>query len=72
MKLAAHSLKSSSANVGAQDLADLCRQLEVAADEQRLDACKSLLEAVLERYQRLAADLGAQELGSERAAADVA
>ncbi|MDA0652565.1 MAG: Hpt domain-containing protein, partial [Proteobacteria bacterium] len=44
--MAAHTLKSSSAHMGAVKLADLCRQLEAAAGEGNLQAGPALLGAL--------------------------
>ncbi len=43
LRFAAHGLKSSSANVGARQLSDLCRQLETVGREGRLEDSRGLL-----------------------------
>ena len=44
---AAHALKSSSANVGALPLADLCRELEAMGREDDLTGAKDLFERLV-------------------------
>jgi HPt (histidine-containing phosphotransfer) domain-containing protein len=44
---AAHTLKSSSAQIGAEQLSELCRQLETAADAGELEASRCLLETLV-------------------------
>ena len=44
LRVSAHSLKSSSANLGAQQLSDLCRELEKAGVENRLEDAELLLD----------------------------
>ena len=63
IKMAAHSLKSSSANVGADDLAELCRKLEAAANDQNLEACKPLIDAVQVAFLKLAGKLSREPAG---------
>ncbi len=46
----AHTLKSSSANIGAIILAELCKELESIGREQRLDDAPSVLAKVLAEY----------------------
>ncbi len=46
----AHALKSSSANVGAMGLADLCKRLETMARENRLDDARAVQEQVEREY----------------------
>ena len=48
----AHSLKSSSGNLGAMALFELCRQLEAAGRENRLADAETLLEQVDSTYRR--------------------
>jgi signal transduction histidine kinase/CheY-like chemotaxis protein/HPt (histidine-containing phosphotransfer) domain-containing protein len=43
---AAHTLKSSSAQIGAARLSQLCRELESQADARQLEACGLLLETI--------------------------
>ena len=48
---AAHALKSSSANVGAKSLAELCRQLETMGRQNDLSCASSLLDKLSVEYQ---------------------
>ena len=54
---AAHSLKSSSANVGAKVLAELCRRLESMGRQDDLNGASSLLDQFSAEYQRVVAAL---------------
>ena len=60
---AAHSLKSSSANLGATGLADLCGQLELAAHTGELGAQRLDADTIVQEYERvcglLQAEIGA-------------
>ncbi len=49
----AHALKSSSANVGAARLADLCKQLETLARENRLDGAEDIQRHLEREYARV-------------------
>ena len=51
VQLTAHTLKSSSANMGASRLSDLCRQLETAAGEGNLDTGPALLDQIRREYE---------------------
>ena len=66
LKMAAHSLKSSSANVGANDLAELCRQLELAANENNLETCKPLVNAIQVSFLRVASKLSLEQAALEK------
>ena len=66
LKMAAHSLKSSSANVGANDLAELCRQLELAANENNLETCKPLVNAIQVSFFRVASKLSLEQAALEK------
>jgi two-component system sensor histidine kinase/response regulator len=44
LRKAAHALKSSSANVGAEQLATLCRELEALGRKETVDGAKPLLK----------------------------
>ncbi|HTV79941.1 MAG TPA: response regulator, partial [Steroidobacteraceae bacterium] len=57
---AAHSLKSSSANVGAKLLADLCAKLETGAQEKDLGSCQAQFEQLLAEHERVVQALTAQ------------
>jgi len=59
LRLAAHSLKSSSANVGARTLSDICRQLEACGREERMAEAQPLLGSMHEAYSR--AEIALQE-----------
>ena len=54
---AAHSLRSSSANLGASRLAVLCKQLESSAREERLAGAEGVLEALENEYRKVSAAL---------------
>ncbi|MCY1414833.1 phosphotransfer intermediate protein in two-component regulatory system with RcsBC [compost metagenome] len=47
---AAHTLKGSSSNMGAQVLAELCRQLEVRAQHGRLLGVEDLIESIEQEF----------------------
>jgi HPt (histidine-containing phosphotransfer) domain-containing protein len=60
VQAAAHRLKSSSASVGATDLADLCKRLEGEARNRRFEApdeCAQRLQCELQRAMVALADL---------------
>ncbi len=57
---AAHSLKSSSANVGATALRELCAQLEDTAKTGKLDSAWALLDRMVEEHSRVLLALNAQ------------
>jgi signal transduction histidine kinase/DNA-binding response OmpR family regulator len=57
---AAHSLKSSSANVGATALTQLCAQLEAVAKSAQLESAWTLLDRMVEEHQRVLLALDAQ------------
>jgi two-component system, sensor histidine kinase and response regulator len=57
---AAHSLKSSSANVGATTLADLCNTLEANAKADQLESARTLLDRLVEEHERVVRALNAQ------------
>jgi DNA-binding response OmpR family regulator len=54
---AAHALKSSSANVGAETLSDLYRQLERLGRERRIDEARALIEHVRKEHERAVSDM---------------
>ena len=54
---AAHALKSSSANVGAQTLSASCRELEGNARNGNLDAARSAFVGVPQEYQRVVLEI---------------
>jgi signal transduction histidine kinase/CheY-like chemotaxis protein len=53
LRIAAHTLKSSSANVGAMPLSDMCRRLEARCDEGLLNNTESLIEAILTEFEKV-------------------
>lgn len=55
--MAAHSLKSSSANLGAQTLAEVCRRLEEMAREDRLEETLELDMEMDRIYAQVKAEL---------------
>ncbi len=57
---AAHSLKSSSANVGATQLTQLCAALEVAAKAGKLGSGRTTLDRLIEEHDRVLLALNAQ------------
>ena len=59
---AAHSLKSSSANLGVVRMATVCRKLEEMGRERRIDAAKELIGRIESEYKSASAAL-ADELG---------
>jgi HPt (histidine-containing phosphotransfer) domain-containing protein len=50
---AAHTLKSSSGNIGALSLAELFKKLEALAKDQSLDQAKSMLAHISLEYERV-------------------
>jgi two-component system, sensor histidine kinase and response regulator len=54
---AAHALKSSSANVGAETLSGLYRQLELMGRERRIDEARGLIDEVRKEHQRAVSDM---------------
>ena len=57
---AAHSLKSSSANLGAQAVVELCRELELMGREQRVENAKPTFQALQTAFIAAAAALDAE------------
>ena len=57
MRESAHALKSSSANVGANVLADLCRRLEIMGRENDLSEALTIHELFEREYERVVAAL---------------
>jgi signal transduction histidine kinase/DNA-binding response OmpR family regulator/HPt (histidine-containing phosphotransfer) domain-containing protein len=53
LRVAAHTLKSSSANMGARVLADLCRELEELGRTGSLDNSATKLSRLFDEYQRV-------------------
>jgi HPt (histidine-containing phosphotransfer) domain-containing protein len=54
---AAHSLKSGSANLGALELAELCRRLEALGQAGSVDGAAELVERAVREYRGLGATL---------------
>lgn len=72
----AHTLKSASANLGAKDLSELCRQLEESARSGDMDQGLELFEHLHDEHERSLAALADERAGpfgstddSERASA---
>jgi CheY-like chemotaxis protein len=60
VKREAHSLKSSSANVGALRLAELCKELESSGDPVSMDAMDRTLSRIEKEYESVREELAAQ------------
>ena len=60
----AHALKSSSANVGATVLAEICREIETAVREDRFEQGCLLVERLLDEHQQVLRALEAQGLAA--------
>ena len=50
LQMTAHTLKSSSANMGAAGLSDLCRRLEAAAGQANLESAPDLIAEIQSEY----------------------
>ena len=61
--LAAHSLKGSSAELGAEQLAELCQQLCVVARAKNRESAELLATEVSHCYMETSAAMGALDLG---------
>ena len=57
LRRAAHTLKSSSASLGANDLAEACRVVETAAREGRLEGLGANVEAIAREFDEVVAAL---------------
>jgi two-component system sensor histidine kinase/response regulator len=64
VRQAAHALKSSSANVGAMAFADLCKDVEVAAAQGKLDQARVLVDALLAEHRKVLQALDAQNIAA--------
>jgi CheY-like chemotaxis protein len=64
LRVAAHTLKSSSANVGARVLADLCRELEELGRTGSLDNSATKLSLLYDEYRRVDAALSDEVKGN--------
>jgi HPt (histidine-containing phosphotransfer) domain-containing protein len=60
LRKAAHGVKSSSANVGAEHLSRLCKDLEMLGREGTTDGAADLLAQVASEFDRVAGSLKAQ------------
>ncbi|MDP2883852.1 MAG: PAS domain S-box protein [Ignavibacteria bacterium] len=60
---AAHSLKGASLNIGATNLADMCRTIEDLTDQKDFDAVGTLIEDLKETLQKTSAALRAIKTG---------
>ena len=49
----AHALKSSCGNLGAMQLADLCRKIEAGGREEQLEAVEQLIDRARMEFQRV-------------------
>jgi signal transduction histidine kinase/DNA-binding response OmpR family regulator len=61
---AAHALKSSSANVGALQFAELCKEVEMAAAQGQLDFARALVDKLLLEYKHVLQALDAQNIAA--------
>ena len=57
LRRAAHTLKSSSASLGANDLAEACREVEAAAREGRLEGLGEKVDAIAIEFDEVVAAL---------------
>lgn len=58
LRQAAHGLKSSSHNVGATALAALCHEVELAAEDHRLEVAEELVEQLIREHENVMQSLG--------------
>ena len=66
---AAHTLKASSANIGAHALADLCKRVEDLARATNLDEIPALTDPLYAEYDRVLQALHAESAKAEDSAA---
>jgi HPt (histidine-containing phosphotransfer) domain-containing protein len=64
----AHTLKSSSANVGALELSRLCRELEAMGKTGKLDEATETLKNIQENYKLVRTELGSLVPGTQTGA----
>jgi signal transduction histidine kinase/CheY-like chemotaxis protein len=64
IRQAAHALKSSSANVGAMAFADLCKEVEVAAAQGKVDQARVLVDGLLAEHKKVLHALDAQNIAA--------
>jgi HPt (histidine-containing phosphotransfer) domain-containing protein len=67
LRSAAHSLKSSSANVGASSLAALCRQIEAIGQAHATDGADALLQQIETIFPLIHESLSVIQQGGEAA-----
>ena len=68
VEMAAHKTKSSSANIGATAISELCRRIEAAARDGDLESGRTLVAELRSEFQTVTATL-AEETGEQGAAA---
>jgi two-component system, sensor histidine kinase and response regulator len=64
LRQAAHGLKSSSQNVGAVGLAAICQEIEIAADQSRLEVAEELVERLISEHEKVLESLGQRALAA--------
>ena len=64
IRQAAHALKSSSANVGAMAFAELCKDVEVAAAQGKVDQARVLVDGLLAEHKKVLQALDAQNIAA--------
>ncbi len=67
VQLTAHTLKSSSANLGATNLSDMCRQLEAMATSGTLEGGHTLFEGIFSEFKIVSATLERESEGAATA-----
>jgi len=67
VQLAAHTLKSSSANLGATNLSDICRQLEAVATSKNLEGGHTLYGEISSEFKTVSAALERESEGATTA-----
>jgi HPt (histidine-containing phosphotransfer) domain-containing protein len=65
LRSAAHSLKSSSANVGASSLAAICRQIEAIGHASSTEGADALFHQIESLYPRVQQSLTFMQQGSQ-------
>jgi len=58
LRQAAHGLKSSSQNVGATKLAAICQEVELAAEDSRLEVAEELVDRLIREHEHVLQSLG--------------
>ena len=72
VQMTAHTLKSSSANMGAAGLSDLCQQLEAVAGQANLESTPDLLAEIQSEYGNVAVALSSDDEDEEMAKKSIA